>query len=66
MRKIELYLTDIVEAADAIERFVDRARLDEFLNDEKGQSAVLQKMIVIGEAVARLPDDFRNRHPEIE
>ncbi|NJN92854.1 MAG: DUF86 domain-containing protein [Anaerolineales bacterium] len=27
---------------------------------------MLQKLIVIGEAVARLPDDFRNRYPDVE
>jgi len=31
-----------------------------------GQSAVLQKLIVIGEAASRLPGDFKKRHPYIE
>ena len=30
------------------------------------QSAVLQKLLVIGEAAARLPADFRERHAEVE
>ncbi len=51
MRPEKLYLTDIIEAADAIERFVAGIDLAKFLGDELRQSAVLQKLIVIGEAV---------------
>jgi uncharacterized protein with HEPN domain len=54
MRPEKLYLTDIVEAADAIRRFVTEIDRDGFLRDELRQSAVLQKLIVIGEAAARL------------
>ena len=66
MRPERLYLHDIVEAADAIAEFV--AGMDEmaFRQDDKTQSAVLQKLIVIGEAAARLPQDFKDLHPKIE
>ena len=66
MRREELYLTDIVEAADAIQRFVEGIQRKDLIDDELRQSAVLQKLIVIGEAAARLPREFRERHPEIE
>jgi len=66
MRPEELYLTDIVEAADAIQRFIIGIEPHDFLNDELRQSAVLQKLIVIGEAAARLPNAFRDQHPEVE
>jgi uncharacterized protein with HEPN domain len=66
MRREELYLTDILEAADAIRRFVEEVEREDFFDDELRQSAVLQKLIVIGEAAARLPVDFKERHPEIE
>ena len=66
MRREGLYLTDIVEAADAIQRFVEGIQRTDLIDDELRQSAVLQKLIVIGEAAARLPREFRERHPEIE
>ena len=66
MRREELYLTDIIEAADAIQRFLGNADRNTFLKDELLQSAVLQKLMVIGEAASRLPKEFRDRHSEIE
>ena len=66
MRREELYLTDIVEAADAIQQFLARVQRGTFLQDELLRSAVLHKLTVIGEAAARLPSEFRDRHPEIE
>jgi len=67
MRPEELYLSDIVTAADAIAEFsADLSGLDDFQRDHKTQSAILQKLIIIGEAAARLSPEFRDRHTEIE
>jgi uncharacterized protein with HEPN domain len=65
MRPEKLYLTDIVEAAQAIERFVMGQDLDEFERNEMLNSAVLQKLTVIGEAASRLSKEFTDRFPEI-
>ncbi len=65
MRPEKLYLTDIVEAAQSIARFVQGKSFDEFERNEMMTSAVLQKLMVIGEAAARLPKEFTNRFPEI-
>lgn len=65
MRPEKLYLTDIVEAAQSIARFVMGESFDEFERNEMMNSAVLQKLTVIGEAAARLPKEFTNRFPEI-
>ena len=65
MRREELYLRDIVEAADAVRRFVSDVDEEVFLKDELRQSAVLQKLIVIGEAAARLPKSFRARFSDV-
>ena len=58
LRLEELYLTDILEAARAIAVFCRDARFDQFEGNDMLRSTVLQKLIVIGEAAAHLPDTF--------
>ncbi|MCA1899193.1 MAG: DUF86 domain-containing protein [Chloroflexi bacterium] len=65
MRREKLYLADIVEAARAIERFLMGQDFDEFEQNEMLNSAVLQKLTVIGDAAARLPKEFTARFPDI-
>lgn len=66
MRREELYLSDIVEAADAIAAFLSGCSRAAFLQDDLLRSAVLHKLSIIGEAAARVALDFRERHPQIE
>ena len=66
MRPETLYLADIIEAAEAIAEFVQGLDELDFTQDAKTQSAVIQKLIIIGEAAARLPQDFKDRYPQIE
>ena len=66
MRSEELYLADIVDTADAIACFMHGIEREGFYRDGLGQSAVLQKLIVIGEAAARLPREFTDQHPDVE
>ena len=66
MRPEILYLTDIVEAAAAIARFLANVEREAFLRDELRQSAVQQKLTVIGEAAARLTPEFQGQHPEVQ
>jgi uncharacterized protein with HEPN domain len=65
MRHEKLYLTDIVDAARAIEKFIKDVGFDDFEQNEMMNSAVLQKLSVIGEATSKLPKEFTRRFPEI-
>lgn len=66
MRDEGLYLDDILEAARAIRQFLSDVTLDEFLDSDLLQSAVVQKLTIIGEAATRLSDSTREKYPEIK
>jgi uncharacterized protein with HEPN domain len=65
MRRERLLLADIVEAAEAIGRFVAGRSQETFSGDDLVRSAVLHKLAVIGEAAARLPRAFCKAHPSV-
>lgn len=65
MRHESLYLTDIVEAADHIAEFIAGASFEAFQKSELLRSAVVQKLGVIGEAAARLPEQVKTRNPQV-
>lgn len=65
MRDEGLYLDDILDAAVAIEQFLENVTLDEFLDSDLLQSAVVQKLTIIGEAASRISEETRARYPEI-
>ena len=58
MRREDLFLHDIVEAADAIAAFLTDVEEADFVGHDLLRSAVLQKLTIIGEAAARLGRDF--------
>lgn len=65
MRRDRLYLDDITEASEAIGRFLAGVSEGAFLASDLLQSAVLQKLTVIGEAAARLSPEFKASAPHI-
>ena len=65
MRRDELYLHDIIEAADHIAAFLAESDFEGFLKSELVQSAVVQKLAIIGEAAARISEELRSRYPQI-
>ena len=66
MRREELYLADIQEACDDLAEFTTGISYDAFLDDRLRMSAVMQKLMVIGEAAARVSDEFRKAYPEVD
>jgi uncharacterized protein with HEPN domain len=65
MRPERLYLLDILEAAQSIRRFTDGVQESDFLQSDMLQSAVLQKLTIIGEAASKLELGFTARHPQV-
>jgi uncharacterized protein with HEPN domain len=63
MPRDDATLLDIVNAARLIQTFIQAMTQEAFVGDLKTQSAVLHQSTVIGEAVKRLSQAFRARHP---
>lgn len=59
-------LRDIVENTDAIEQFTARMDQYDFGSDRKTIYAVVRALEIISEASRRLPQEVRDRHPEID
>jgi uncharacterized protein with HEPN domain len=67
-RRDDLYLADILEAAESIRVFLTRSSpsgREGFIGDDLVRSAVLQKLAVIGEAAARVSEDTRKKYPAV-
>ncbi len=62
----ELYLQDVVISIDDVKRFIKGIAEEKFLEDEILQNAVLMKLVVIGEALSKIPSEICELYPEIE
>jgi uncharacterized protein with HEPN domain len=65
MRRDDLYLRDILEAADHISDFIKGLDAFGFEQTEVVRSAVVQKLTTIGEACARISPELKAAYPEI-
>lgn len=64
-RDYKLFLKDIIDAMDAIERFIEGMELDDLIKDDKTSSAVMRKFEILGEAARNIPDWMREKYPQI-
>ena len=65
MSRDNAHLTDILNAARAIGRFIEGVSKEEFIANEEKYEAVNRKFEIIGEAARRLSPEARNRFPEV-
>jgi uncharacterized protein with HEPN domain len=62
----EQRLLDIIENVGAIQTFTAQMNFAEFALDRKTIYAVTRALEIISEASRRLPNELRERHPEID
>ena len=66
MSRDDAFVLDILKAAHLASEFIGDLTKQAFFKDIKTQSSVMHQLLLIGEAVKRLSDDFRSAHPDIE
>ncbi|NJE31058.1 DUF86 domain-containing protein [Thermococcus sp. 18S1] len=64
-RAHEDYINDIIEAIALIEEFTANMEFEEFERDKKTQFAVIRALEIIGEAAKAIPEEFKEKHPEV-
>lgn len=64
-REHELYLRDILHAVERVLGYTRGLRREDLERDPQALDAVLFNLMVVGEAVKRIPDEVREQHPEV-
>ena len=64
-RKPDVYLQDILESIEHIQKFLDGVSENKFYENVEKQDAVLRRLEIIGEAVKHLSEEIREGHPDI-
>jgi uncharacterized protein with HEPN domain len=65
-RDFKVYLEDMLEACQRIERYLDNVTYDQFIADTLRVDAVLRNVQIIGEAARAIPDEIRQKYPNVE
>ena len=60
-----LYLEDILEALEKIQRYVKGLNYDTFAKNDMAVDAVIRNLEIIGEAAKNLPEDIKNKNADI-
>ena len=61
MKNDRVYLEQILESMEKIRQFVNGMDKDQFLKDQKTQSAVIMQLALIGELAKRVSDETRSK-----
>jgi uncharacterized protein with HEPN domain len=65
-RNSGLLVEDILESCGKILKYTEGLSFEGFIGDPKTVDAVVRNFEIIGEAAGRLPEEFKDAHPEID
>lgn len=62
-REVILYLQDILDAIERIEKSVQNLTQKEFEENHDIQDAIIRRLEIIGEATKQIPSEFKAKYP---
>ena len=65
-RNIQLFINDILEQINNIESFSKNIVKDKIRTNALRKNAIARSLEIIGEAVKNIPNDFREKYPDID
>ena len=64
-RDWKLFISDMLECVEKIEKYVANLSYDDFIKDDKTKDAVMRNLEIIGEAANQVPMNIRERYKNI-
>jgi len=61
----KIFIEHILECIERIEKYTKGITKDEFFNSLQLQDAVIRRIEIIGEAVKNVPEEIKNRYPDV-
>lgn len=61
----KVFLQHILESIKAIEQYSHNLTGEDFLKSEQLQDAIIRRLEIIGEATRNIPEEFKEKYPEI-
>lgn len=61
----DIFLGHILESINLIEKRIEKVSYERFIKDIDIQDMIIRRLEIIGEAIRKLPEDFRKKHSEI-
>jgi len=61
MKNDLVYLEQIIDAVDKVKQFTDGLNQEQFLADQKTQSAVIMQLVLIGELAKRVSKETQSQ-----
>ena len=61
----QVFIDHILECIELVEDYLNGKSIEDFMGSTQLQDAVIRRIEIIGEATKNLPQDFKDRHPDI-
>jgi uncharacterized protein with HEPN domain len=62
----KIFLLHILERIGRVEKYIKDVDKNKFLKNEKIQDAVMINLLIIGEAIRNIPDDFQRKQKKVK
>lgn len=65
MKDVKPFLRHIIDECLFIENYIESKTFEDIMKDEILKRAIVRSLEIIGEAVKKIPDRVREKHPQI-
>ena len=64
-RDLRLFIEDVSESIRLIEKYIGDLSKGDFDKNQELKDSIIRRLEIIGEAVKNIPDDFKEKYPEV-